>query len=196
MVKRRVHAVSIRLLSTITRSAVCLRRRRPAALVIAALLLAVLSGRLWAHTSAPEQRPIPTERTVSHRTPSSHAPGFSRFPSDAEITQARVFSMPLLPIEAAATAPRHDAALSQENRALADTLLAYTQATDPDDVSALTGFLEHYPQSRWRAGLLAHLGRIYRHSGRFQHSIGAFEEAWALTKNGTDRNTHRLPTGR
>lgn len=184
MAKQRRHTTCIRCSCTITRSAAC-PYRRLAVFVVAALLFAVWPAHLWAHTIATERRPAPAERSVPYRLSSSRVLEFTRFPSDAEITQARVFSMPLLPIEAAAAAPR--GAFVQDNRALADALLAYAQATETDDVSALTAFLEAHPQSRWRAGLLAHLGRIYRHSGLFQDSIEAFEKAWALTRHGTDR---------
>ena len=61
MAKRRVHAGSIRRLSTITRSTV-FRRHCPVALVVTALMLAVLPGRFWAQTIVPKQLPRPAER--------------------------------------------------------------------------------------------------------------------------------------
>ena len=188
MAKRDVHAARIGTFSTTTTPAMSLHRCGLVALVVAALGLAMLAGHVWAHTIPTDQRPLPTEHTVSHRTSSSHAPVFSRLPSDAEITQTRVFSMPLLKTEAGPADQQEHRASTQENRALADALLAYTQAQDPDDGSTLTDFLTRYPHSRWRAGLLAHLGSIYRHSGRFEPAIEAFEAAWALTKHRTGQN--------
>ena len=188
MAKQDGHAARIGTLSLTTTPAVRLHRCGLTVLVVVALGLAMLAGRLWAHTIPPDQRPSHVNGTVPPRTPVSHALKFSRFPSDAEITQARVFSMPLLKMKAGPADKQERRASAQENRALAGALLAYTQATDPDDMSALTEFLGRYPRSQWRAGLLAHLGLLYRQRGRFEQAVEAFDTVWALTKHRTGRN--------
>ena len=191
MAKRYGHLARIRNLTQTPLYAASRCQRRSTVLLVAVLALALLPTHLRAHPMT-EHQPGHVNRIVPHAAPVPKTLVLSRLPSDAEISQARVFSMPLLPIEVEAAAPRDAEAFAQENRALGDALLAYTQATELDDVSALTAFLEHHPQSRWRAGLLAHLGRLYRHSGLFQHSLDAFENAWALTKHGTDRHAQAI----
>ena len=71
-------------------------------------------------------------------------------PSDFELSNARVFREPLVPM--------HSSKVVGENGAIAKALLAYKSKTDPDDVSDLTGFLAAFPKSRWRPSLEYNLG--------------------------------------
>ena len=167
-------------------------RRCVAAALIAATMQALISVPIVsAHVDAHREQEVVATRTPARAAPPRAALTFSIFPSDREITAARVFSMPLLKTEGPSGYLGPLISLV-ENRALARALLAYTHSSDPEDVSDLTSFLARHPHSRWRAGLLAHLGFIYRHSGRFPHSIEAFEQAWELTKHGRGRNANAI----
>src|ERR1700678_2961760 len=95
---------------------------------------------------------------------------FSAQPTDAEISNARVFDEPLLPIEGEST--------PAENRALADALTSYANRTNLDDFSALTGFLSRFSQSSWSASLLLHLGTEYYNFGYYSRALDAWEQAW------------------
>ena len=68
---------------------------------------------------------------------------FSASPTAQEISRARVFEEPLVPVGGEPT--------TAENAALAATLLGYAKRNGPDDFATLTDFLERYPQSPWRA---------------------------------------------
>jgi len=70
--------------------------------------------------------------------------------STDEIRRMRVFEEPLVLIGGE---PR-----SEENAALAAAVLSYAKRNGPDDFASLTGFLDKYPNSPWRAALLAGLG--------------------------------------
>jgi len=61
----------------------------------------------------------------------------------------RLFEEPLVPIGADPTAA--------ENAALAAALEGYAKRSSPDEFSSLTGFLEAYPESPWKAALLTAL---------------------------------------
>ena len=62
---------------------------------------------------------------------------FSENPSDAEITAARVFSEPLIPLA--------DPHMPADNKALANALLDFKARGNAEDISALTGFIASYP---------------------------------------------------
>src|SRR6266478_10325 len=89
---------------------------------------------------APSQQPRPVSLT------SKPAPlNFSAQPTDAEFFSANLFAVPLCAVGRTSL---------EENRALAEALLAYAQRTEPDDSSALSQFLDHFPQSPWKPALL------------------------------------------
>jgi RHS repeat-associated protein len=96
---------------------------------------------------------------------------FSAEPTDAEIFNARVFDEPLVPSDGR---PRAD-----ENRALAGALTGYAQRSTYDDCSSLAHFADQFPQSRWTASLLLHLGVEYYNYGYFSKALDAWQRAWA-----------------
>ena len=116
--------------------------------------------------------------------PVSLTPSFSDPPTDAEIGRTHFLDQALCPIGGRTSA--------EENRALADALEAYRRRTVNDDVSALTGFLERYPRSAWRASLLTNLGIIYRHTGYFSRAMDAWEEAWQISRDETGAGPHAV----
>src|SRR5206468_12668138 len=105
-----------------------------------------------------EIAPDPTSRLKPNRVlPAVSKPLSVRFsdrPADAELTAVRTFQEPLVPIGGHASAA--------ENRALADAIVAFASQGDPEQTADLSDFLNRFPQSRWRASLLANLGAVWR----------------------------------
>ncbi len=117
-------------------------------------------------------------RTLPAVEPPKAAIQFSPVPTVEEISLARVFEEPLVPVGGVPTAV--------ENAALAAALLGYAQRVGPDDFSSLTSFLDQHPDSPWRAALLTNLGLEYYNTARYSLSIPAWSEAWRLAKNAAD----------
>ncbi|MBK7836512.1 MAG: hypothetical protein IPJ49_02220 [Candidatus Obscuribacter sp.] len=99
---------------------------------------------------------------------------FKAAPTDQEITAARVFEEPLIPMPGPS--------IPAENAALSKALLAFSAAKDMENVSALTGFLAQYPNSRWRASLEVNLGQIRFRTGYLSDAIRLWTSAWQLAK--------------
>jgi RHS repeat-associated protein len=93
-------------------------------------------------------------------------------PTDADVSAARVFDEPLVPTSAEPS--------PQENAALMTALTAYGQRTTADDCSSLADFASNFPQSRWTASLLLHLGVEYYNYGYFSKALDAWQRAWTL----------------
>jgi hypothetical protein len=74
----------------------------------------------------------------------------------------------------------------EDNQALLDALKRYDQRKTVEDVSALTAYLERYPNSPWRVALLANLGIHYYRAGYFSEALNAWEAAW---KEGRDEKS-------
>ena len=123
------------------------------------------------------------ERTEPITQPSTR-PVFSDPPTDAEIFGAAVFEEPLVPIGKQTT--------PEENRALARAMVAFLDRSTRDDFSSILDFLEEFPQSPWRPALLTNLGLCYRHTGYFTLALAVWEEAWAVSKSETNRQTKVL----
>ena len=92
-------------------------------------------------------------------------------PTTQEITQARVFEEPLVPIGGEPSV--------EENAAFAAALLGYAKRSEPDDFSSLTAFLETQPGSPWRTALLTGLGFEYFNTAHYSLSLQAWSEALA-----------------
>ena len=103
---------------------------------------------------------------------------FSTEPTDIEIINARVFDEPLIPV---AIEP-----VSGENNALAEALSQYASRSRPDDFSALAGFIQGFPDSRWAASLLLHLGVENYNSGRYSEALATWQQAWEKFKTVQD----------
>src|SRR5205814_7685017 len=85
---------------------------------------------------------VRVNRTVPETTAPTEFPQFSIEPTDAEISKARVFEEPLIPVDS-----QRDKA---ENLALSTAISDYLHRGSSDDDSAMTQFLSTYPESRWR----------------------------------------------
>jgi len=188
------------------------RRERPQAGRLRRMICAVLIYTqiwlglpmpVWASQSAPlpapavqqdvsRQNPPPSEprvvvnRTPPRVTPPPLTPTFSRQPTDRELTEARIFGEPLVPVGRGA--------LPGENRALADVVQRYLAGGNPEAVLPYWGFLKQYPDSPWRASLLLNLGLVYRRTGYFSRALETWESAWALTKARTDPRGRAIAT--
>ncbi len=107
--------------------------------------------------------------------------------SDAEISRARVFEEPLVPVGGRAPA--------EENEALSQALANYRQSGAGEDVSAIARFLERHPRSVWRASLLMNLGLVHRRTGYFSRALADWEEAWRLAKGESDLQARAVADG-
>lgn len=130
-------------------------------------------------TSAPTPAQVDVNRTRPQVQRPPLYPVFSRVASDEEIFRARVFGEPLNPVGGSGTAP--------ENQALSAAIMTYLKTGDPELTEPLEAFLRSYPQSVWRASLLANLGMVYERTGHFGRAERALEEAWGVAKEASDR---------
>jgi RHS repeat-associated protein len=79
-----------------------------------------------------------------------------------------------------------------EDQDLVDALTAYSRTRDKENVVALTSFLRSYPQSGWKASILTNLGLIYRKYGYYSRALGAWDEAWQLSKAAKGLTAHQV----
>ncbi len=121
-----------------------------------------------------DEKPRPPNRTVPHVDPPTTVLSLSASPTDAELTRARIFAEPLVPM------PRGTTAV--ENSALARAITEYARVAQSDKVAPLLAFLEQYPQSAWRPSLLANLGSVYRAHGYLGKALNAWDLAWVDAK--------------
>src|SRR6185295_16236843 len=89
--------------------------------------------------AAPPRAEVRVNRALPPVAPPAATPAFSASPSDAEIGNARILELPLVPAGGATT--------PDENRDLAGALLAYAGSASLEDLSPLTGFLDRHPAS-------------------------------------------------
>jgi len=134
---------------------------------------AVVEGKSQAGR-APQQ--VTVNQTQSHLPRIVPALQFSALPTDEEFSRARVLGVALAPVGGKTT--------PEENRALADALRACLSDRHQQE-KVLGDFLARYPQSPWRASLLAGQAASYRREGNFSKAIAAWQEAWRLGKNDT-----------
>jgi len=149
---------------------------RVCAVVTASATFLCLIPPTLAQTSRPET--VKVNRTVPQSNPPKVGLEFSAKPTSFEISRARVFEEPLVPIGGEPTA--------EENSALAAALLGYAKRNGPDDFSALTEFLDKHPASTWRASLLTGLGLEYYNTAHYSLALEAWREAWAHAAEATN----------
>ena len=93
-----------------------------------------------------------------------------------------------LPEPLVATAPTGAA----EDAALLTAVNRYQNRANPDDFSALTGFLAAYPKSGWRVAVLANLGIVYLHYGYVSRALDAWSAAWRDGKEASEPRARAL----
>ncbi len=107
-------------------------------------------------------------------------------PTDLELTTARVFQEPLVPMSGNP--------LSGENVALASAIKAFKTAPasaagkDKQDLAPFEKFLADYPKSRWVPSIQVNLAQIKFKSGYLSEALSLFLSAWEGSKNETDRD--------
>ncbi len=155
------------------------------ALAFTVLALATCSHATCALGASPSEKAIrePVAQVTPNRTPpkvESPKVGlkFSADPSPQEFFRARIFEEPLVPIGGEPSAA--------DNAALATALLGYANRSGPDEFSSLTGFLEGYPKSPWRAALLTGLGLEYYNTAHYSLALEAWANGWSLARDATD----------
>ena len=142
------------------------------------------STALAAQNSTTDTRPLPDDSSASNvqvnrASPEQIKPDFSLHfstpPKEEELEGVAMLPQPLAIIG-------HNPA-SSENAALGAALSVYFQQENKEDVRPFTGFLLEYPQSGWKASILANLGIIYRRHGYYTRALDAWNEAWQLSKD-------------
>lgn len=124
------------------------------------------------------QTPVKVNRTVPQVQPPKTGLEFTAQPTAQEISRARVFEEPLVPIGGEPTA--------EENAALASALLDYARRRGSDDFSSLTGFFEKHPASAWSVALLTSLGLEYYNTAHYSLALEAWRKAWILGQGAVD----------
>lgn len=100
-------------------------------------------------------------------------------PTSTQVSNCMVFAGPLV-------ADINQAPLPGENAALAAALKQYSTRKEADDLSSITGFLNQYPNSTWKASLLTNLGTVYYRTGYFDRALDTWETAWNTSKASDD----------
>jgi RHS repeat-associated protein len=126
----------------------------------------------------------PALSSVSLAQAPKPSPQLSANPTTEELFRAHVFQEPLVPVGGSPSLA--------ENATLADALQNYAKRSGPDDFTALTGFLNDYPDSSWNAALLTDLGLEYYHTCHYSLAIEAWSNAWALAGKATDAKSVAL----
>jgi RHS repeat-associated protein len=114
----------------------------------------------------------------------------SEVPTEADISQKRIFGEPLI---AMATRPS-----ARENAALTDALTEYAHRLRPDDFSSLVSFLATFPNCAWSPSLRIHLGTEFYNAGYYSEALETWEAAWQQCKsitNGPGRAQADLAVG-
>ncbi|MBK8224139.1 MAG: LysM peptidoglycan-binding domain-containing protein [Candidatus Obscuribacter sp.] len=99
---------------------------------------------------------------------------FSSSPTDSEITSARVFLEPLIPMSGEAVAG--------ENQALAKAILKFKSLKTVEDLSPLTEFVKQFPNSRWIASLNSNIADLQYESGYLSDALERWESSWERAK--------------
>jgi hypothetical protein len=125
-------------------------------------------------TPPPPPPSVTVNKTVPIVDPVPEIPEFPEAPSDTDISAARVFGEPFVPLGGETT--------GDENAAFADAILTYLQNGNNEDTSAFGTFLTAYPDSAWKASLFANLGAHYQRTGYYTQAGETLQDAWNLAR--------------
>lgn len=136
-----------------------------------------------ARPAPPQPAPAPppavqVNRVVPEVEPVPAYPRLSRRPTTDELTRARVFGEPLVPLGGEPS--------GEENEALAQALQAFQRRGVMDETGPLEALLDARGAGPWRASLLLNLGLVYLRTGRFTRAERVLAEAWDLGRNDRD----------
>ena len=95
---------------------------------------------------------------------------FSAQPTDLELSSARVFAEPLVPMTGKI--------VSGENQALAVSLLSFKKKNTCEDLSDLSQFISAYPRSRWCSVVELNMGLLRFNTGHLTEAISLLKAAW------------------
>ena len=129
-------------------------------------------------TPPPPAPKVTVNKTVPRVTPPPLEPVFSSPPTTAEITRARIFPEPLVPLGGEPTAG--------ENGVLARVLLAFHRSGGTRWEPIVSEFLLTHPESVWRSSLLAGVASAQLRAHAYSLALESWNDAWTLAKNGTD----------
>jgi RHS repeat-associated protein len=101
---------------------------------------------------------------------------FSDNPTDLELTSARVFLEPLVPM--------HSEAVPGENQALAKAIVAH-KLHETDDISVFTQFMAAYPKSRWLPSLELNIAQRLFDNGYLSEAFTDWKSVWQAAKGET-----------
>lgn len=99
---------------------------------------------------------------------------FSANPTDLELTTARIFPEPLIPM--------NSSPVFRENQALARALQLFKAKNNLENVSDLTNFISAYPHSRWRPSLELNIGFRRYETGYITDALTYWQSAWEGAK--------------
>ncbi len=102
---------------------------------------------------------------------------FSALPSSIEVSNAKVFEEPLIPLGEPSQG---------EILALAKAIDTFVANGRLEDMTPVKTFVDAYPASPWRLSLLVNLGLMYRHTGQVTQALEVWEAAWELGKRYKD----------
>jgi RHS repeat-associated protein len=125
-------------------------------------------------TPPPPPPSVTVNKTVPVVEQVPEIPEFPEAPSDADITAARVFGEPFVPLGGQTS--------GDENAAFADAILTYLQNGNNEDTSAFGTFLTAYPNTAWKASLFANLGAHYQRTGYYTQAGETLQDAWNLAR--------------
>ena len=108
-------------------------------------------------------------------------------PTDLDISTARVFQEPLIPMSGDVQ--------SGENADLAIAIKAFKAKPDTEDLSAFTKFLDAHPQCRWAPSLKLSLGQIKFQSGYLSEAMALWSSSWEQAKGEKDRGKAAIANG-
>jgi len=137
--------------------------------------------------------PIPPTPVVTPKTgprkvsPVKTALNLSANPTDLEISTARVFQEPLIPMSGDVQ--------SGENADLAKAIKAFKAKPDTEDLSPFAMFLDAHPQSRWAPSLKLSLGQIKFQSGYLSEAMALWSSSWEQAKGEKDRGKAAIANG-
>jgi RHS repeat-associated protein len=133
--------------------------------------------------STPAAAQVVPNRKAPPIIPAPRTPQFSAAPTDAEISRARAFDEPLLPLPGPMT--------GRENVELAHAISA-RMGSATQGLEGFETFLRDHLGSRWKGSLLLGMGVSYRRTGYYTRALDSWEQAWGLLKGETDPRLRAL----
>ncbi|HEY5793055.1 MAG TPA: cysteine peptidase family C39 domain-containing protein, partial [Chthoniobacterales bacterium] len=131
---------------------------------------------------APPVEPAPGTGEEGAETPPSDPPVVARLAdgcTDEDVFHIGLFYEPLVPVGGKAS--------EQERKDFQETINAFSLS---QSLELLDGFLERWPESRWRAGLEYQLGTRRYEGGYFTPALAHWQKAWELSKEGREDKVH------